>query len=662
MLYAALQLALLVLAITGPDRASPITIAAASLSLFDAVLFVGLSALEHSRSRRSSLLFSAYLFFTLLFDAIRSRTLWLSDPSSAFSKVFTAAVGAKVLVLLLESQGKRRWLSAEPLSPERTSGLFSFTLLFWMTGLVAGGFRNVLAAKDLYVLDETLTAEAHRSAFRRNWRRAGRKHRLVRTAWSTLKWHFLVPVIPRLALGTFDFSQAFLIQSILNWLQQPQDERSRNVGYGFIGAAVLVYVGLAVSSGLYRYLSTRSLSMLRACLVTAIYETTTTLPSYGNDNAAAVTLMNTDVTRIRGSLRDAHECWANVVEVAIACYLLERQLGAAFVAPLVVVVLCAGASLTLGRFTGPRMEAVMKGVQRRVGLTANVIENMTSIRMSGLARAVEALVQRYREDELGARRRFLRLIFITAGIAFTPLLISPIAAFGFTNQRLTITRTFTALAYIQLLCTPLTGLLQTIPQLMATLACVDRIDKFLLSNKFAETPSPEEEQGFSDISAPDEDVFDIAIRGGVFGWEAGKPALRGINVRIPHSKLTTVIGPVGSGKTTLCKALLSELPYSDGEIKLPAKPRVSYCDQTPFLVNGTLKVNILGFDSAAAVFDKAWYEQVLFAAALAEDIETFPNGDESIIGTNGITLSGGQRQRSGRGPRPIFSPTSGRLR
>src|SRR3569833_1695898 len=69
--------------------------------------------------------------------------------------------------------------------------------------------------------------------------------------------------------------------------------------------------------------------------------------------------------------------------------------------------------------------------------------------------------------------------------------------------------------------------------------------------------------------------------------------------------------------------------------------KVSFCDQTPFLINGTLRQNVVGFNPP----DQPWYDQVLQATALAEDILLFPLGDESLIGTNGITLSGGQRQR-----------------
>ena len=68
---------------------------------------------------------------------------------------------------------------------------------------------------------------------------------------------------------------------------------------------------------------------------------------------------------------------------------------------------------------------------------------------------------------------------------------------------------------------------------------------------------------------------------------------------------------------------------------------LGFCDQIPFLINGTVKENIIGF----AIFDNTWYDEVVEATARRQDLGIFPEGDQSIIGTNGKILSNGQRQR-----------------
>ena len=78
--------------------------------------------------------------------------------------------------------------------------------------------------------------------------------------------------------------------------------------------------------------------MLRGMLITAIYAKTATISVTALDDKAAVTLMSADVERIIRGLREMHELWANVVQIGVATWLLERQLGWACVAPLAIAI------------------------------------------------------------------------------------------------------------------------------------------------------------------------------------------------------------------------------------------------------------------------------------------------------------------------------------
>ena len=78
--------------------------------------------------------------------------------------------------------------------------------------------------------------------------------------------------------------------------------------------------------------------MLRGSLVTAIYQKTTEISITALDNSAAVTLMSTDVERIVQGNRNIHEYWANLIQVGIATWLLQRQLQVACVAPIAIAI------------------------------------------------------------------------------------------------------------------------------------------------------------------------------------------------------------------------------------------------------------------------------------------------------------------------------------
>lgn len=135
----------------------------------------------------------------------------------------------------------------------------------------------------------------------------------------------------------------------------------------------------------------------------------------------------------------------------------------------------------------------------------------------------------------------------------------------------------------------------------------------------------------------------IAVREGSFGWKVSEPpVLSNSNLSIQKSQLTMIVGPIASGKSTLLKALLGETPNSKSSgVVYISTNEIAFCDQTPWLMNGTIQHNILGFSN----FESEWYSAVVHACELDEDLSILPLGDKSLIGSKGITLSGGQKQR-----------------
>ena len=88
--------------------------------------------------------------------------------------------------------------------------------------------------------------------------------------------------------------------------------------------------------GQYQHRTYRTIAMVRAGLVSIIYRKTATVSLRNVDPAASMTLMSADMERIVQGWQTMHEIWSNLIEVAVAIYLLERQLGVACVVPVAV--------------------------------------------------------------------------------------------------------------------------------------------------------------------------------------------------------------------------------------------------------------------------------------------------------------------------------------
>lgn len=610
------------------------------MRIVDAVCFLALSLLEHRRSWRSSILLTSYLFISLLTDIVQVRTLWILLPGSTVANLFTATAAIKFTILFIEAQSKRRWIPSD-VSKEASSGALGLSFLWWLKDMIVAGYRDILITDNLSTLDQNLSAEAYQDRFDENWRHLEKDshYRLIRALVLTLRWPLCKPMIARIALGVFTFCQPFLITSLLAQMEASRSSNSKH-SYGFIIAAALVYLGLAISSSVYWYLHQRFLAMARASLDTAIYRTSLRRTIQEGKDSSAITLVNSDVMRIQGGFRDLHECWASVVEVAIASWLLERKLGAAFVAPIIVVVLCFFASLLLGKFMGKKQGVWMKALQKRVAITTSVISAITSIKISGFSPQIQATIQSMRETELDAAKHFRAFITISTVIAFTPILISPVASFAATSKQLDIVRVFSALSYIQLLCNPLSQLFQSVPQMMAALTCLERIENFLGQSTHTDSSRSIAEKQSIDSSQSGPSGNSTASFASL-GWAEGQPVLQDVSLDLRPGQVIAIIGPIASGKSTLCKGLLGEVPFCRGDRAHLSGKRLAYCDQRPFVWAATIRDNIVGFGS----FNASWYKRVVKATCLTEDIASMEHGDDTKVGTNGSTLSGGQRQR-----------------
>jgi ATP-binding cassette subfamily C (CFTR/MRP) protein 1 len=133
--------------------------------------------------------------------------------------------------------------------------------------------------------------------------------------------------------------------------------------------------------------------------------------------------------------------------------------------------------------------------------------------------------------------------------------------------------------------------------------------------------------------------FGMHIENGNFSWGGDEKTLKNINMAIHKGSLSTVVGPVGAGKSSLISAYLGEMEKITGKVNIDG--RIAYVPQQAWIQNATLQDNIL----FGKPMNKKLYDKVLHSCALTADLAMLPGGDQTEIGEKGINLSGGQKQR-----------------
>lgn len=638
-IWVILNWALLGLVPWDPPGLEAVRLASAALSALVSPAMAWLSYLEQTRSRRTSILINSYLIVELVLGIIRCRTILLVSGLQPYAILFIVATAMTATIAILETtpKGYCQKTRLEKSPPEVTSGLYSLLFMSWLSPLILLGNSKILDTEDLYLLDSDLSADTQSRNFQMTWLsiKFYPNIKLLLVLPRSIFWSLLQPVPSRLAMVALSFCQPLFIKSLITHLQS--DAPGRQVGLGLILASILIYSGLAFSTSTFWWLHSRTLRKARSALVTAIFRKATQLNSSHLDTGV-LTLMSIDVERITSGMYPLHDLWANTVEVVLATWLLQRQLGAAFIAPLLVVMVSALSTSAVSRYTGPAMAKWTKRTESRVSLTNAVVSNIKALKLSGLAGSTTRLLHRSRDDEQQVAGTFRLILIFSVASAFTPQFLSPLATFLWAGRQLGMAEVFASLSYLMLVTSPLSQLLQRIPSILASLTSLKRIHEFL------------EREPRSDYRVFDESSGDflegecvaISLEDASVGWTQDKWQCTGLSARIPRSQLTIISGPVGAGKSTLCKALLGEVPFTEGTIRFHLKrSRIGYCDQTPFLTGGSIRSNIIGFEP----FDGHLYEEVLETVMLKKDLQALPRADDTEIGSGGASLSGGQRQR-----------------
>jgi ABC-type bacteriocin/lantibiotic exporter with double-glycine peptidase domain len=195
---------------------------------------------------------------------------------------------------------------------------------------------------------------------------------------------------------------------------------------------------------------------------------------------------------------------------------------------------------------------------------------------------------------------------------------------------------FTTVAILTMVTHPANMVMTTAPLVVASMASFERIEQYLLED----SRRPYREDIRSLPRLPTQSM--IALRNvSIDFYPSTCPLLADISFTITRGSFVACLGPVGSGKTSLVRAIAGDLECSAGSIFVSPGP-LGLCSQMPWLPAGTIRDVICG---ASNNTETEWYNTVVRACCLETDIRALPAQDQTQIGSRGLNLSGGQRQR-----------------
>jgi ATP-binding cassette subfamily B multidrug efflux pump len=176
-------------------------------------------------------------------------------------------------------------------------------------------------------------------------------------------------------------------------------------------------------------------------------------------------------------------------------------------------------------------------------------------------------------------------------------------------------------------------------------ASVVRIDELL-----KQKPSIADDPAATDAPI----IGDIEFRNLTFAYPGAPPVLHDINLHIPAGTSLAIVGPTGSGKSTLVNLIPRVHDASPGSVLIDGQPirhftldqlrkNIGFVPQETFLFSETIRKNI-AFGRPDATNEEV--EDAASIAHISTEILEFPKGFDTMVGERGVTLSGGQKQRT----------------
>lgn len=584
--------------------------------------------------------------------------------------------------------------------PEYGSGLLSRLFFSWFAPMENLGAATPLEHSDLWALHERESTKHNYDAFMKLWdaevKRADALDKdasVARVIFSSCKWVVLETAILRLLVTLSQFARPLAMQQILK-VAEGDPSAIVSEGNAWMLAFIMFFAAMGefMSYAHYMHVVNKAGWRVRESLIGMLFRKVTWLSpgTKATYSSGKITnMMSSDCDRLRFVVTQLNLLWIIPLQFIGALILVINLLGPAGIMGLLLLMVLAPTQRWIMRELQTNRRLGLKETDERLKLVQEVMSGIRIIKFMSWEDSFVGRIGDVRNSELALfRRAALIMSLFQTLMEATPIIVTvlTLGLYAILGNTVTASTAFPALALLMLLRQPL----QRYPRVLITIlvdgqTASERIGKFL-NEAGVDTTAVDKDTAPSDCSiqisngsfkwaAPSSDpAWDESNRTGapptiwagfkacgrMCGWcknsadddseeqSNGHVApmeveraqvLTNINLEVKVGALTMIVAKVGQGKTSLLHAILGELIKTRGDVRVNGK--ISYASQSAFIMNCSLRDNI----TFGAPYDEEWYQQVVFACALSDDLNILPAGDSTQIGERGINLSGGQKQR-----------------
>ncbi|GJJ09853.1 hypothetical protein Clacol_004077 [Clathrus columnatus] len=520
----------------------------------------------------------------------------------------------------------------------------------------------------------------------KNWReKTGRKKPSLSLALNdSVFWWFWSAGIFKVTGDTAQVTSPLIVKAIINFATasftahnagEPAPGIGKGVGLAFALLALQLLSSACTHQFFYRSASTGVL--LRGGLIHAIYSRSLRYTSRARStltNGKLVNHISTDVSRIDFCASWFHMFWAAPIQMCICLALLLVNLGPSALAGFALFLIGSPIQTKVMKRLFAIRKKSMVFTDKRAKLLQELFGNMRIIKLFAWEDPFLKKISELRNSEVrGIRSLLLIRAANNAGATSLPALAAVLAfvVYSLTGHTIEPAVIFTSLTLFNLLRLPLMFLPLSASANADAMNAVHRLEDAFTAelrseNKIIDNSLPyaiiAENANFSwDGAPPDMEDNKKGKKNGKKSMtqsQSGKKMnksqtekgtvtkvdvegfkVKDVNLTIPRGQLCAIVGPVGSGKSSLLQGLIGEMRRESGTVQFGGS--VGYCQQSAWIQNATVRENIC----FGRPFEEDRYWRAVRDSCLGPDLDMLPHGDQTEVGEKGISLSGGQKQR-----------------